>query len=109
MCSIKVVHFADVHLGVENYGRLDPGTGLSTRLIDFLAAIDRVIDAAIDEGADLVVFAGDAYKTRDPSPTYQREFARRVRRLSEAGLPTVLVRTPPLRGGAAHGARRREP
>jgi exonuclease SbcD len=91
MAPIKVVHFADIHLGVENYGRLDPGTGLFNRLTDFLRTIDQIIDTAIDQQADLVVFAGDAYKTRDPSPTYQREFARRVRRLSQLGLPTVLV------------------
>ena len=89
--ALRVIHFADVHLGVENYGRLDPSTGLFTRLADFLAAMDQVIDAAQQEPADLVLFAGDAYKTRDPSPTYQREFARRIRRLSQAGLPTVLV------------------
>jgi exonuclease SbcD len=88
---VKVVHFADVHLGVENYGRLDPHTGLSTRLSDFLSSIDSVIDTAVHLKADLVVFAGDAYKTRDPSPTYQREFARRIRRLSQAEIPTVLV------------------
>ncbi len=89
--SLRVVHFADVHLGVENYGRLDPQTGLSTRLTDFLRSIDTIVDTALDGGADLVVFGGDAYKTRDPSPTYQREFARRIRRLSQAGVPTVLV------------------
>jgi exonuclease SbcD len=91
MAPIRVVHFADVHLGVENYGRLDPGTGLFSRLTDFLRAVDTIIDTALDQEADLVVFAGDAYKTRDPSPTYQREFARRIRRLSQAGLATVLV------------------
>lgn len=88
---VKVVHFADVHLGVENYGRFDPGTGLSTRLGDFLSAVDRIVQTALEQQADLAIFAGDAYKTRDPSPTYQREFARRVHRLSQAGLPTVLV------------------
>jgi exonuclease SbcD len=88
---VRIVHLADVHLGVENYGQLDPATGLSTRLTDFLRGMDAVIDAAIESEADLVVFAGDAYKTRDPSPTYQRAFARRIRRLSQAGLPTVLV------------------
>lgn len=89
--SLKVIHFADVHLGVENYGQLDPQTGLSTRLADFLRSIDAIVDTALDEAADLVVFCGDAYKTRDPSPTYQREFARRIRRLSHAGVPMVLV------------------
>ena len=88
---VRIVHLADVHLGVENYGRLDPATGLSTRLTDFLQGVDAAIDMALEIEADLVVFAGDAYKTRDPSPTYQREFARRIRRLSQAGLPTVLA------------------
>ncbi len=89
--AIKVIHFADVHIGIENYGQLNPATGLSTRLSDFLSALDRVVETAVDEDFDLVVFAGDAYRTREPSPTYQREFARRVRLLSRAGVPTVLV------------------
>ena len=90
---IKLVHFADVHLGVENYGRMDPATGLSTRLSDFLRALDQVIDYALNPAneVDLAIFAGDAFKSRTPSPTYQREFARRIQRLSAAGLPTVLV------------------
>jgi exonuclease SbcD len=90
---IKVVHFADLHLGVENYGRTDPTTGLSSRLTDFLRSFDQVVEYALDEAnaVDLVVFAGDAFRTRDPSPTYQRAFARRMRRLSEGGLPVVLI------------------
>jgi len=88
---IKLLHFADLHLGVENYGRIDPATGLSTRLMDFLRAYDQVVDYALANDVSLVVFAGDAYRTRDPSPTYQREFAKRIQRLSAAGIPTVLV------------------
>jgi exonuclease SbcD len=88
---IRVLHFSDLHLGVETYGRLDPETGLSTRLVDFLRAFDSVIDYALDNDIDLVLFAGDAFKTRDPSPTHQREFARRIRRLSRAGMPTFLL------------------
>ena len=79
---IKLLHFADLHLGVENYGRIDPATGLSTRLVDFLRAYDQVVDYALENDISLVIFAGDAYKTRDPNPTYQREFARRIRRIS---------------------------
>lgn len=88
---IKLLHFADLHLGIENYGRIDPATGLSTRLTDFLRAYDQVVDYALENDISLVVFAGDAYKTRDPNPTYEREFARRIQRLSTAGIPTVLV------------------
>lgn len=87
---IRVLHFADVHIGMENYGRLDPGTGTSTRVRDFLARLDEVIDYAIAHEADLAVFAGDAFKHRDPEPTQQREFAQRIKRLADA-MPTLLL------------------
>ena len=88
---LRLVHFADVHLGVETYGRFDPATGLNTRLIDFTNRLDEVVEYALAWPADLVLFAGDAYRSRDPSPTQQREFAKRVRLLSQAGIPTFLL------------------
>ncbi len=87
---IRVVHFADTHIGMENYGRLDPATGTSTRVRDFLARLDEVIDYALAHQADLAVFAGDAFKHRDPDPTQQREFAQRIKRLADA-MPTLLL------------------
>ena len=88
---MRILHFSDLHIGVENYGRPDPATGLSTRLGDFLATLDEVVDCALDERVDLVLLAGDAYKGRDPSQTHQREFARRLSRLSNAGIPTFML------------------
>ena len=88
---MRILHFSDLHIGVENYGRPDPATGLSTRLGDFLAALDEVVDCALEERVDLVLLAGDAYKGRDPSQTHQREFARRLSRLSNAGIPTFML------------------
>jgi exonuclease SbcD len=88
---LKIIHFADLHLGVETYGRLDPATGLSSRLLDFLAAFDRLVDYAIENQVDLVLFCGDAYKNREPTPTQQREFARRINRLAQKGIPVFLL------------------
>ena len=88
---MRILHFSDVHIGVENYGRTDPETGLSTRLVDFLSSLDEVVSYAIESRVDLVLFCGDAYKSRDPSQTHQREFARRIARLSSEGIPTFLL------------------
>ncbi len=89
---MRIIHFADLHLGMENYGRLDPETGLSSRVLDFLRSFDILVDTAIEENADLVIFAGDAFRNRTPSPTYQREFARRIWKLAvAAGIPTFLL------------------
>ena len=88
---MRILHFADLHIGVENYGRTDPQTGLSTRLIDFLSTLDELVEYALSQDVDLVLLAGDAYKGRDPSQTHQRELATRLARLSAAGIPVFLL------------------
>lgn len=87
---IRVLHFADTHIGMESYGATDPATGLGSRALDFLTRMDEMIDYARDGDVDLVIFAGDAFRSRSPNPTYQREFAARVRQLSQLA-PTVLL------------------
>lgn len=85
-----MLHFADAHIGMENYGQIDPATGTSSRVRDFLDRMDEVIDYALEHEADLALFAGDAFKNRDPTPTQQREFAQRIKRLSDR-IPTLLL------------------
>jgi exonuclease SbcD len=88
---IRVMHFSDTHFGVENYGRLDPSTGISTRLTDFRRTLTKAIEIALSRGVQLAVFAGDAYKNRDPSQTHQREFSSCIRLLTDQGVPVVMV------------------
>ena len=87
---IRVLHFADTHVGMENYGRTDAETGLSSRVVDFLDRMDEIIAYAREHDVDLTIFAGDAFKTRNPNPTFQREFAHRIRDLSQLA-PIVLL------------------
>ena len=88
---MKIIHFADLHLGVESYGRLDPETGVSSRTLDFLAAFDQVADYALKNRVDLILFCGDAYHRHEPSQTQQRELARRINRLSTHDIPVLLL------------------
>lgn len=88
---IKLLHFADAHIDMANYGRHDPESGLPMRVMDFLKSLDEIVQTAIDERVDLVIFAGDAYKDRSPAPTFQREWDRRIMRLSDAGILTLLL------------------
>lgn len=89
--AIKAIHFADLHLGMDNYGKVDPATGLNQRFIDFLRNLQFLVDYAIDKDISLVVFAGDAYKNQKPSPTLQRELAKQVKRLAKAGIEVFLL------------------
>jgi DNA repair protein SbcD/Mre11 len=87
---IKMLHFADFHLGMENYGRADARTGINSRISDFLRSLDQMIGYALQQQVDLVVFAGDAFKNRQPNPTIQNEFASRITELS-AVCPVVML------------------
>ena len=71
---IKFIHTADIHFGMENYGRIDPETGIHTRLLDFESALNHCIDIGLKEKIDFFLFSGDAYKTANPSPTQQKLF-----------------------------------
>lgn len=88
---IKILHLADLHIGVENYGRIDPTSGLHSRLRDYLECLDEAITFGLNEQVDLVLIAGDIYKNRTPNPTHQREFARRISRLRAAGVPVFIL------------------
>ena len=88
----KLLHLADIHIGMENYGHLNPQTGLHSRLEDYLHRFDEVLDHVLErEPVDLVLIAGDIYKNRTPNPTHQREFARRINRVVRAGVPVFIL------------------
>jgi exonuclease SbcD len=91
MKTIKALHISDTHIGMENYGRIDSETGLHTRLKDFVKCLEFAMNTALSEEVDLALFAGDAYRTADPNPTHQREFAAQIRRLTDAGIPVVMI------------------
>jgi exonuclease SbcD len=102
---IRFFHTADIHFGVENYGRIDPQTGIHTRLLDFEIVLSLCIDRAIAEQIDAFVFAGDAYKTAYPTPTQQKLLLQQLFRLQEAGIAVVIVvgnHDHPLSFGRAH-------
>ncbi len=88
---LTFIHTADIHFGMENYGRLDPQTGIHTRLLDFEKALNFCIDFAIDNKIDFFLFSGDAYKTAHPSPTQQRLLLGCFLRLYKAGIPIIIV------------------
>jgi len=88
---LTLLHFADAHIDIASHGRHDAASGLPVRVLDFLKALDTIVDTAIQERVDLVIFAGDAYKDRTPVPTFQREWGRRIARLSQAGIRTLLL------------------
>ena len=89
---IKILHLSDIHMGSGfSHGRINPETGLNTRLEDFMKTLSLCIDKAIAEPVDLVLFGGDAFPDATPPPYVQEAFATQFRRLVDAQIPTVLL------------------
>jgi exonuclease SbcD len=102
---IRFIHTADIHIGMENYGKIDPSTGIHTRLLDFAKALTYCIDVAIAQKVDFFLFCGDAYKTPHPTQTQQRLLIQSLLRLHAAGIPVVIIvgnHDHPLSFGKAH-------
>jgi exonuclease SbcD len=59
---MKILHLSDIHIGSGfSHGRVNPATGLNTRLEDFVKTLSLCIDRAIADHVDLVLFGGDAF------------------------------------------------
>ncbi|XZN89208.1 MAG: exonuclease subunit SbcD [Microcoleus sp.] len=89
---IKILHLSDIHMGSGfSHGRVNPETGLNTRLEDFGNSLSKCMDRAISEPVDLVIFGGDAFPDSTPPPFVKEAFARQFSRLVDAQIPTVLL------------------
>lgn len=102
---IRFIHSADYHFGIENYGKIDPITGIHSRLLDFDNALCCCITRAIEEKVDFFLFCGDAYKTISPSPTQQKLLVKSFLQLYQANIPVVIIvgnHDNPLSFGKAH-------
>ena len=89
---VKILHLSDIHLGSSfSHGRINPETGLNTRLEDFVKSLSLCIDRALSEPVDLVLFGGDAFPDATPAPYIQEAFAKQFRRLVDANIPTILL------------------
>jgi len=89
---IKILHLSDIHMGSGfSHGRINPATGLNTRLEDFVNTLSVCIDRALTDTVDMVIFGGDAFPDATPPPYVQQAFAGQFRRLMDANIPTVLL------------------
>ncbi|NJK55818.1 MAG: exonuclease subunit SbcD [Pleurocapsa sp. SU_5_0] len=89
---IKILHLSDIHLGSGfSHGKINPQTGINTRLEDFVNSLKICIDRAIAEPVDLVLFGGDAFPDATPAPYVHEAFASQFRRLADANIPAILL------------------
>ena len=88
---MKIIHLSDTHLGYGEYSRIDPASGINQRELDVNAAFKQAIDIILKKKPDLVIHAGDLFDSPRPSNRAIHTALFELQRLSNAGIPTVLV------------------
>ncbi|OPX69398.1 MAG: DNA double-strand break repair protein Mre11 [Methanoregulaceae archaeon PtaB.Bin009] len=88
---MKLIHIADTHLGLSQFNRLDPESGINVRekqiYDNFLSSVDRIISAK----PDVLVHAGDLFDTVKPKTRAYTTVLEALERLHAAGIPLVVI------------------
>jgi DNA repair protein SbcD/Mre11 len=88
---MRLIHFADVHLGYRAYHRLTE-RGINQREQDVQDSFNRALKAIIDLRPDLVLMAGDLFHSVRPSNlVLQRTFRALLRFREECPAPMVMI------------------
>src|SRR5207249_902918 len=88
---LRIAHLADTHLGYSAYGKADPETGRNQRAVDIERSFEAAISDILTRDVDLVLHAGDVFHHTRPSWSTLSHVVRQLRRLEQAGIPTVVI------------------
>lgn len=88
---MKIIHFSDTHIDFgAGWGLIDSTSTIPGRVLDCLDMIDSIIDFAVEEDVDLIIFAGDAFHKYNPNPLFVNEFAKRIIKMKQQ-CPVVML------------------
>lgn len=88
---IRILHTADIHIGTDAHGRINPEYRVPDRVLDYFDTLDAMIEYAVEHDADLAIIAGDSFHKPNPDPTLLRMFGERILRLSTQCTVVLLV------------------
>ena len=88
---MHLIHIADTHLGLSQFNRLDPESGMNLRekqiYDNFLSAIEKIIAGK----PDVLVHAGDLFDTVKPKTRAYTTVLEALELLHAAGIPLVII------------------
>ena len=88
---MKIIHIADTHLGLSQFNRLDPESGMNLRekqiYDNFLSAVDQIIR----QKPDVLVHGGDLFDQVKPKTRAYTTVMEALERLHISGIPFVVV------------------
>lgn len=86
--KFQFAHVGDVHLG-SYQGKVEAG-GYNSRFLDFVKTYNQTIDIIIEKKIPLTLFAGDMFRSKNPSPEELNEFAKGLMRLLNENIVVII-------------------
>lgn len=89
---VKILHAADLHLGTPLKAVSEQSDRVRKALQDATyEALKRIVDTAIEEAVEVVLFAGDIYDRESRSVRANQFFQKQMERLNRERIPVVLI------------------
>ncbi|MHA1665599.1 MAG: metallophosphoesterase family protein [Candidatus Njordarchaeales archaeon] len=88
---MRIIHTADLHLGVSSFPGIDPHTGLKARWIDHINAFRQVVDFAVQNDVDFFIMAGDIFHRTNPTPDLYKLLGAELKRLVDARIHVIMI------------------
>lgn len=89
--SITFIHAADLHLGAPFKGLRNLSAQWADLLVESIpVTLQRIVDLALEDQVDFVVFAGDTFDASEPSYADFALFVQGMRQLEEAGIKVYV-------------------
>ena len=89
---MKILAIGDLHIGGSmNLGTVDKDTQVNTRLLDFSATLNWILDKGIEAGVKVLVLPGDCFETKIPTPSQLNIFSRFIQRAIEANIEVLIT------------------
>ena len=88
---MRVIICGDTHIGaILGLGKPN-GRGGNTRIDDYEASLNHIINYTINTGADVFIQTGDVFDVRNPEVEHIAVVNRAIRRLSNAGVTSIWL------------------
>jgi len=88
---MRIIHFADTHLGFADFGKIDPELGINLREADVYRAFSQVVDYIRKNPPDIVLHSGDLFETSRPSNRAINFALKEIAKISQMEIPFILI------------------
>jgi exonuclease SbcD len=88
---MKIVFTSDIHLGLNNFGKINPNTGVHSTVEKFVSELNRTLDVLIEGKVDVWILPGDITHVRTPNNFVRQAFTSIIEKARQARIDVYCM------------------